>query len=439
MLAPSKRYESSDQRSQLIGIAHTHHTGSQKPKQVLPAPRVRGFNIGFSSAPSNGQISPPSQERHLENAISLQPRANIDPRKSDSRPVNSQPKPAGSTVGHVPLSKHLRTPSQYRNGSKLPSRSQIVATTTAPLDDRKISKIGLPAHKSKNPRGVSKTELADDESSDATILPQRNVFHRTIRSTSSVPTGLESSAESAEVTPEGIRQLQGKLLQLHILHSASTKVHQQWRESAKQHFKKQFDELVERHAEIADIAYQTQELKNRSALVDWCRDIQGPEVARRVRTLSRCIQGIYENLDPGGKYNQMICSFDIWFARAREVQEARKTCPLDQVTNSTYVEEIGAGWQNDVDALQRRLSTLTGDLRTLGSASTDSTLGQLLVMLQDLVIDMLAEADCIRSIECEIVGQEEVWMEEQIRNLSLKVHNEMGSPRKSPKKRRDIG
>lgn len=147
------------------------------------------------------------------------------------------------------------------------------------------------------------------------------------------------------------------------------------------------------------------------------------------------MEEIYENLDPGGKYYHVTSTFEVWFTRARRVRESRRCDVPARAANLGYVEEIGAGWQNDVDALQRRLSTLTGDLRTLGSASESSNLGQLLVLLQDLVIDMLAEVDCIRSIECEIVAQEEIWIEEQIKSLSLKVHNEMGDNRRTPSKR----
>ncbi|KAI4192031.1 MAG: hypothetical protein LQ348_003294 [Seirophora lacunosa] len=321
-----------------------------------------------------------------------------------------------------------KAPSNPRKASQLPSRSQVISTTIQPVDRRAASKIALPSRRHGNVRDVpSGLASVDKKSSGAAVLRQRDTCR-------TVSTGLESCAKSAEVPSEEVRQLQGRLLQLHLLHSISAEIHQQWRESAKNRFNKQFDELVERHAEIAEIARQTHEFKNRSALVDWGRHIEAPELARRVGVLSMCVQQIYEDSEAGGKYSQTVASFEAWFARAREVQESRSAGLPNSLTVPGYVEEIGAGWQNDVDSLQRRLSTLTGDLRTLGSASADSSLGQLLVLLQDLVMDMLAEVDCIRSIEYEIVAQEEAWMESQIRCLSLKVHNEMGGPRKKPSK-----
>ncbi|KAI4118501.1 MAG: hypothetical protein LQ338_007398 [Usnochroma carphineum] len=385
--------------------------------------------MGMSAAPSDRQIKPSSRSR--DSAIRAHARPEVDSRPSTSRSLDSQPRSSRFHAGGPPPSQHLRPPSHPPISSKVPN----LKATTRPIDNRTNSKIGIPINKPKNAPNVPRQVLVEEKLADAITNPKRNISRPTVRAPSSTSAGPESNPESAELPPEVIRQLQGKLLSLHILHSASAQVHQQWRESAKTHFQKQFAELVDRHTEIADIAYQTQELRNRAALADWSRNLQAPEIARRARTLSRCIQEIYENLDPRGRYSQVIGAFEAWFDRAREVRESRETRPPDEVAVSGYVEELGAGWQNDVDALQRKLSTLTGDLRTLGSASADSTLGQLLVMLQDLVIDMLAEVDCIRSIECEIVAQEELWMEEQIRSLGRKVQDEMGGSRKTPRKR----
>ncbi len=408
------------------------------PPGTLMTPRKQ--KAGPLATRAQVQTKPGLRERALDKSIPVHPRPIIDSKISKPRVGDPQSRPARlSARNHVPA-REPEDPSQLLNAVKISSRGQVAPTVSNPANSRAISKIGLPASRHRRVENVPpRPPSGERKVSEPQTIPKPNLSQHSAKSTASPSVLPETHAENKDPPSEGIRQLQGKLLQLHILHSASAEIHQQWRESAKQHFQKQFDELVERHAEISDIAYQTQELKNRSALVDWCRNVQAPEVARRARTLSRCIQEIYENLDPGGKYSQVVGSFEAWFARARSVQESRENNSSDRITESDYVEEIGAGWQNDVDALQRRLSTLTGDLRTLGSASIDSTLGQLLVVLQDLVIDMLAEVDCIRSIEYEVVGQEEVWMEAQIKSLSLKVHNEMGSPRKTPRKRRDDG
>ncbi|KAL8971894.1 MAG: hypothetical protein Q9197_003044 [Variospora fuerteventurae] len=364
----------------------------------------------------------------------------IHPRSPRSRAVELPSDSAHSghfADGSVLSSKNQRDPFHPPKASRLPSKSQVVPTVTQPLDRRPASKTGLPSRRHENVRNVPSRQGSVDSS--ASVLPQRDLSRRTVRSTSSLSAELESRAKSAKVSSEEVRQLQGRLLQLHLMHSASGDVHHQWRESAKNRFRKHFETLVERHTEIAEIAHQTQELKNRSALADWGRHVQAPELARRVGVLSECIQQIYEDSNPEGKYSQTVASFESWFGRAREVQASRSARLPNSLAVPAYVEEIGAGWQNDVDALQRRLSTLTGDLRTLGSASAKASLGQLLILLQDLVMDMLAEVDCIRNIECEIVAQEEAWMEDQIRCLSLKVHHEMGGPRKTPSKRSGHG
>ncbi|KAL8950098.1 MAG: hypothetical protein Q9222_003843 [Ikaeria aurantiellina] len=241
-------------------------------------------------------------------------------------------------------------------------------------------------------------------------------------------------SDSTEAPDEEHHHIQSRLLRLHVLHSASAEVHTQWRESAKRYFQQRFEELADRHTEIADVVYQSQELKNQAALVDWCYNAQGSDIRKRLHSLSKSINGVCEILDPCGKYDQVIGFFEAWFNQAQEVRESRKSTLSTAVTKAATIEEIGMGWQDDVSALQWTLSTLTGELRTLGSASMSSHLGQLLRLLQDSVMDCLAELDCIRSIECEIVAHENEWHEDQnVRSSPKRVGGRVEN-RKTPKK-----
>ncbi|KAI4200287.1 MAG: hypothetical protein LQ350_004035 [Teloschistes chrysophthalmus] len=281
-----------------------------------------------------------------------------------------------------------------------------------------------------------KPRSVDDKHAKVLAVRNNNASKKTPKAVTTLGAPAVARSDSIDALAEEDRQLQRELLPLHVLHSTSADVHGQWRDSAKRHFHVRFSELAERHTEIADISFQTQELRNRSAVVHWCRNVQASEIDRRVQTLSKCIHEINENLDPNGKFSNVIESFEIWHTRIHKIQGSREhSIPADAAV-SANVEEIGAGWQNDVDALQRRLSLLTGEFRTLGSASANSALGRLLVLLQDLVLDMLAEVDCLRSIEYEMMAQEKLWLEDQITSLSLKVQSEMRDKRKSPSKPR---
>ena len=294
------------------------------------------------------------------------------------------------------------------------SRSQVIPSRV--LNQQKT----VPSNESKNSR--TETVTASGRS-----IPQRSIKPST---SASISRTVISVAD--EGLPEEVRLIQRELLKLHILHSTSANNQAQWRTSAKAHFHKRFGALKDRHAEIAEIAYQTQELKNRSALVDWCRNAHGSEIGKRVHVLSSCIRGVYDEVGFGGKYNQTIQTFQAWYDRARCIQESRKHDRMYDTADLGYVEGIGADWHNDVNALQMSLGTLTGDLRALGSASASSNLGQTLVLLHDLVIDMLTELDSIRSVEGELVAQERSWFDEQITMLSLKVHNEREGARDTP-------
>ncbi|KAL8834209.1 MAG: hypothetical protein Q9170_003866 [Blastenia crenularia] len=375
-----------------VGQAKISDLGTSIFREAKPTARSLQFKSRFGNAradtipPSKGSISSINQK--------------IEP----SAPASKE---NSSTTGH------------QRSDSQLSTTADLPASKSAGLE-AEVPKHGLRASHYSKPSN----------------LPLRKPRQQPARSASSLHTSNVGSMGSNDALSEDTREIQRELLHLHVLHVASASVYLQWRGSANMKIQKQFDNLVERHTEIADITYQTQELKNRSALIEWSSNTLPSEVERRVRTLSRCIEEVYENLGVGGKYHHVTSSFEAWYTRAREIQASRKANVPTDVADLGYVEEIGAGWQNDVDVVQRRLSNLTGDLRTLGSASLKSNLGQLLVLLQDLIIDLLTEVDCIRSIEYELITQEEMWIEEQIRSLSIKVHKEMGENRKTPGKGR---
>ncbi|KAL8704987.1 MAG: hypothetical protein Q9201_001884 [Fulgogasparrea decipioides] len=417
-------------------VFSTHQTGCRSRNLYEPAGNTaQTAGIGRSTTVSGIPHQQPGLE--LSKTSNLQSKASL---AKEGKPIII------STKSHSP---HLRTDSassdrpdsssrkQLDESSGVPTKNSALTTKHGRSGSRTIPKPILPSNRSTNQQKVSSNEqLSHAKHQTASGNRQANLSKHSDKSMAALSALQIDTSNSTEAFLHDYRQVQRELLRLHVLHSASGDIHSQWRESAQAHFRKRFKDLVERHTEIADIAFQTQELKNRTAVADWCRNIHGSEIGRRVRTLSRCLQDIYDDLDPSGKYNYAIVSFEAWYSRARKIQESRIVGSPDEIANLGYVEEIGAGWQNDVAALQRRLSTLTGELRTLGTASASSTLGQLLVLLQDLVIDMLAEVDCIRSIEWELMAQEKVWIEEQITSLSRRVHNEMKEARKTPSKSR---
>ncbi|KAI4185044.1 MAG: hypothetical protein L6R41_004361 [Letrouitia leprolyta] len=368
-------------------------------------------------------------------------KGNPEIRGSSNPHVGTSIPPATGKSSRIQISQaapgYRRYVSANDIGATTRSSNRVPSTTNdKTLRSQTIKKTGFPGSKPiSHQHEISEQSLLENKGSKDFNLPQRKPSQQPTKSISSHSPSERNVPEDDIALSEDVRHIQRKLLQLHVLYSASAEIHLQWRESAKVHFQKRFGDLLERHVEIADIGYQTQGLKNEAALIEVYRNVKPAEIERRVRILSRCIEEIYGNLNVGGKYHKVIDSFEAWFAQAHSMRESRESGKPIHAGNKSYVEGIGAGWQNDVDALQKSLSTLTGDLRTLGSAPVSSNLGQLLILLQDLVIDMLAEVDCIRSVECELMNQEEMWIEAQIENLRDKVHNGIGSNRESPGKR----
>ncbi|KAI4285493.1 MAG: hypothetical protein L6R38_000590 [Xanthoria sp. 2 TBL-2021] len=374
-------------------------------------------------------------------ALATQPNAPFSKKTAIPQPGLSllgKPKPNANADKSVSSDGAVRSKAISSDGISVSSSKGY----TKPDVTAVKSNVGLKRHgrsrsqvvpsRSPNQQGRVPSHESMDSRTEASAASGRTVSQRSMKSSTSVTVPREVISECDEGLSEEIRHIQRELLRLHILHSTSVNNQDQWRTSAKIHFHKRFGALKERHTEIADISYQTQELKNRSALVDWCRNAQGSEIGKRVHILSTCIYEVYNDVGFGGKYNQTIQTFQAWYDRAGAIRGSRQHDTMHDTARLGYVEEIGAGWHDDVNTLQTRLGTLTGDLRALGSASASSNLGQVLILLHDLVIDMLTELDCIRSIEGELVTQERLWFDEQITILSLKFHSEMEGARNTP-------
>ncbi|KAL8968373.1 MAG: hypothetical protein Q9183_002489 [Haloplaca sp. 2 TL-2023] len=332
-----------------------------------------------------------------------------------------------ASSGSVSASSHRSTSSSSNNVGHQRSTTQVIPKSKPP-NRRSGTQLDAPLSERK----------AHVRQSKALDLSALDVGEHSTKHTTALASSQQRSEDVVEAPLADHAYVERELLQSLVLYSDSVKVHSQWRNSAMAHFETRFTELAQRHGEIAEIAIQTQELKNRSAVADWCRNVRGSEIDRRVQTLSKCLQEVYEDVGPGGRYSNAITSFETWFAQAAEIRKNRQLGSLDRASSMGHMEDIGAGWQNDLDALQRRLSCWTGELRSLGSVDSGSTLGQLLVLLQDLAIDMLTETDCIRSIERELMAQEKSWMEEQIMDLSHRVHKEMRDARQTPNTSRSL-
>ena len=349
-------------------------------------------------------------------------RTNVNSKKSISSESSLQSKGTSSVIA--------------RSSS---SKAYIKSEDTAVNSNIGVKRRGSQVIPSRGPDQHQHSRVPSHESISSRTKPsassERTVSLRSIKPSSSVSIPKQVVPECDEGLPEDIRHIQRELLKLHILHSSWANNQERWQKSARIHLQKRFEALKERHVEIADISYQTQELKNRSALVDWCRNAQGPEMGKKVYILSSCIHEISNDAGFGGNYSLTVQAFHTWYDRAQTIRGSRKYDKTHGTAELEYVEEIGATWQDDVNALQRRLGTLTGDLRALGSASASSNLGQVLALLHDLIIDMLTELDCLRSIESELIAQERLWFGEQIATLSLDVHNDMEAYKKTPCKK----
>ncbi|KAL8709591.1 MAG: hypothetical protein Q9220_005683 [cf. Caloplaca sp. 1 TL-2023] len=342
-----------------------------------------------------------------------------------------RPKAVKSKIAHPVGNANITTRLPGRYGA-IPKRHQGANSQLLPENDVRTSSQG--SHSTTRQGSNSRRGASGDTYSKGFKVPLESKNQLPIKHLSKSSGSFGPFLDTAEALGQEQRQIQSQLLQLHVVHSASAEVHAQWRDSAKRQFQQRFEVLADRHKEIADIVHQSQELKNQAALLDWCHNAQGSDTSKKIQTLSKSINEVCEILNPCGKYEHVIGSFEAWFNQAHMIREARNPSSATAATRSANIEEIGTQWQDDVSALQWKLSILTGELRTLGSASMSSNLGQLLCLLQDFVMDCLAELDCLRNIECEIIAQEHEWHENQDIRSSPKRIGRMTETRKTPKK-----
>ena len=236
-----------------------------------------------------------------------------------------------------------------------------------------------------------------------------------------------SNQELDDKSISAIARLQMELAQLHLLHRDSNATQAQWENSAERSLRSRFECLSRQHVELKEIACESQALINQSALLVWCQQLSDVEIAEKVQLLSRCILDIGSILDSESKLPRVLRLFEAWSDRASRIHESRRYSDHAASLSLDFVENIGDGWRAEVDSINKKLSSLSRELDSLGEVREESSVGRVLVMLKSIVSNILVELGLISSMEYEIMTQEISWVQDKIGSLADDVDRDIAA------------
>lgn len=217
-------------------------------------------------------------------------------------------------------------------------------------------------------------------------------------------------------------QIQTELTHLHLLLCSAPQVQNQWERDTKQCLQSRFERLHGSHVQLNGLAQSYQASLNHSALISWCDDMSGIELAEKVQLLSHNVLEISALMESGGRYACILSDFELWFARARRIQDMRNRL-LDAVEQDLeFVEGIDNDWKVEIAALEMKLTSYSRELRSVGKVQGNAVLARLLLSLQRVVVNLLDELGAIRGIEKEFMVQETLWIKATIGALTSNTY-----------------
>ena len=361
------------------------------------------------------------------------PRSNYHktPSRSNSR-SNAQlsDQPADTTLGQLrqPSSEVLKSESKtakpvgHRRNMSVTKQPQLESTLQRPIrsSSKQSSVSNLPS--------MSLLPSKKDQRPAFSTLQQ----HFTPKKTTKAPTASffapPSSKQHHDDTCLGeIGHLQMELAQLHLLHRNASTIQAQWEKSAERNLQCRFENLSKQHLELKEIACESQALINQSALLLWCQNLSDVQIAEKVQLLSWCFVETGGMLDSQSRYSRIISLFAAWSDRASQIRVARDHSIHGFSLNLDFIESIGDSWTTELVTLNKKLSSISRELESLGEVPKESSVSRVLVVLKSIVSNLMVELEVIRSIEDEIMTQEISWVQDMIKNLADDVDDDVNA------------
>lgn len=214
--------------------------------------------------------------------------------------------------------------------------------------------------------------------------------------------------EDVTVTFDVAKQ-QIELLQLSLLHQASSQCTREYTASAKRKLSKMHTKLRKEYETIRATELVHQRVSNLSALESWCRD---PSLlVENLQILSLVYSDLTSLTEEGSRHGDVLNMFEIWMNEAE--------APLPGI----FIQPLPDEWRTAHASLALKLRSIQRNLGVLppphSSSEEGSGLQVVLKGCKSLVDGMLRELDIMVKLEKELLARETNKIEEEVKGLIL--------------------
>lgn len=192
----------------------------------------------------------------------------------------------------------------------------------------------------------------------------------------------------------------------------------EWENSARHKIGRKFEGVAERHRQLVALESEEQIQINALALKHWTdAGVSAWGIEEMSMVLGEVITGVWNLSEPGGKYAKVVRRFEKWCSGVQSIMAAREGETDDG--SMQFIEELDGTWDQERDALIRKLESFKDQLDGLGVFEGDgSSLVRVLSGYRELTDGMLMELDVMKTIEQEVLVREEEWIRESIDKVS---------------------
>ncbi len=206
-----------------------------------------------------------------------------------------------------------------------------------------------------------------------------------------------------------VARQQIELLQLSLLHQASSKCMQDYTASAKRKLSKKHTKLRKDYESVRATELVQQRTANLSALQSWCRDPS--MLVENLQILSLVYSDLTALIGDGSRREDVISMFELWINEAEAPKAGSFTQPLPE------------DWRTAHASLALKLRSVQRNLRVLpppsDTSDSGSGLGVILKGCETLVDGMLRELEVMMKLEKELLTRDRNRLEEDVKTMVL--------------------
>lgn len=272
-----------------------------------------------------------------------------------------------------------------------------------------------------------------------------------------------SEVEHLTTSNPETRALQTELLQLSLLHSASTRKEAEVMRASEDSLRKRFNKVGETYRKLRKEEEEAQRERNFHAMNQWYvkanaeTNMHGQSFAEQVQILSNIVRAVTTFSDPNhGGYSRVVHQFTMWI---NEVESIRQTRCADNESNilssldnggspQRFIDPLEHEWKEETTLLTTKVDVYLEELKGLdiptvsrgreedhntGSDFDDASLQRFVRDHQVLLELMKEELHTMRAIEAGILTEERRWVSQAVDFLEIQNVNDGASDNTKPK------